>query len=141
MNSEAGFSFQQFLDYIEAHGVWNCDVHIKPQFRQRERALPPTRFINISKTDLFSGLNDFEAELGLTQTRFAEMSWLHDLEGTRKAAQNPVEGEAIDEMAFNRAQVKDQGYFPSYDQLLTPRARARIEAIYKADFDAYRDYL
>jgi hypothetical protein len=52
-----------------------------------------------------------------------------------------VEGKDLDHAPFNRRQVAHLNQFPSYAQLLTPEARAKIEAIYKVDFDAYRDYL
>ena len=141
MNSERGFSFQQFLDFIEKFGVWSANVHIKPQYSDREIKYPPTRFINISKSNMFTELNAFEADIGLPQTKFEELTWLHKLEDKRKSKQQPIEGEELDQTPFSRRQVAKLDYFPSYAQLLTAQARSRIESIYKDDFDAYRDYL
>ena len=52
-----------------------------------------------------------------------------------------MQGDRLDETVFNRHQVRDLEQFPSYQQLLTPEARQKIERIYRVDFDAYRDYL
>ena len=136
-----GYSFQTFLDMAAALDMRRANVHFRPQIHLYESQRKPDRVINISKQDLFTELNAFEAEVGLPKTNFADLDWLHDLEKKRKAKQEPMEGEAIDTTAFSRRQVKELGQFPDYGQLLTPEARQKIEAIYKSDFDAYRDYL
>ena len=136
-----GFSFQEFLEFLEKIDIWAANVHIKPQFHRLETEFKPTYVINISRMNLFSSLNLFEEQIGLEKTNFEDLNWLHTLEDRRKAKQEPLNGEALDETPFSRHQVARLGQFPSYVQLLTPSAKARIEAIYKADFDAYRDYL
>lgn len=93
------------------------------------------------KTSLFDRLNAFEEAHGLPCTSFEELSWLHQLEGRRKAKQVQLAGEALDMVPFSRRQARKHGEFPSYAQLLTPRARQRIEAIYRIDFDAFVRYL
>ncbi len=141
IDANRGYSFQTFLDMIETFDMTKVDVHFRPQFHPFETKRGIDRVVNISKADMFEQLNAFEEEQGWPRTDFAELNWLHNLESRRKAKQEPMEGEALDEVPFSRHQVKTLGAFPSYAQLLTPRARQRIEAIYKADFDAYGKYL
>lgn len=138
---DEGMSFLDFLDFVATLDMKVVDIHFRPQFHPYEGERKPDRIINISKEDLFAGLNAFEREGGMPETDFEQFNWLHDMEGKRKASPAPMEGDALDRLAFNREQVAKLGQFPSYGQLLTPEAKAKIEAIYKADFDAYRDYL
>ena len=140
-SADKGFSFQTFLDLLEQLDMRRVDIHIRPQFHPYEKSRKADRVINISKSDLFTEVNAFEAETGMPKTNFEDFNWLHMLESKRKAKQEPMEGDALDQIAFSLHQVTKLGQFPSYNQLLTPAARERIERIYKVDFDAYRDYL
>ncbi len=139
--SKEGYSFQQFLDFLQEIDISAANIHLRPQFHRFERTRKPDRLINITKQKLFVGLNAFEIEMGFPATNFDDLGWLHALEGPRKAKQEPMEGAAFDTMAFNRQQVRQLNQFPAYDQLLTLEAKQKIEAIYKTDFEAYRDYL
>jgi hypothetical protein len=141
ISTETGYSFQYFLDVVAGLDMRRVDPHFRPQFHPYERERTPDRIINISKTDLFAALNAFEAESGLPLTDFGELDWLHNLETKRKAKQEPMQGDALDTAPFTRYQVTKLNEFPSYSQLLTPEAKAKIEQIYKVDFDAYRDWL
>ena len=136
-----GYSFQTFLDMVATLDMRRADIHFRPQFHLYENQRQPDRVINISKQDLFTELNAFESEAGIPKTDFTELNWLHELESKRKAKQEPMEGDTLDTLAFSRNQVAKLGVFPNYGQLLTPEAKQKIEAIYKSDFDAYRDFL
>ena len=136
-----GYSFQTFLDMAVTLNMRTADIHFRPQVHLYESRRKADRVINISKQDLFTELNAFEAEIGIPKTNFDDLNWLHSLESKRKAKQEPMAGEALDTVAFSRHQVNKLGLFPSYSQLLTPAAREKVEAIYKSDFDAYRDFL
>jgi hypothetical protein len=140
LSFDTGVSFQQFLDFVATLDMSEVDIHFRPQFHPFENTRKPDDIINISRQDLFEALNGFERSAGWTETDFAQFDWLHGLEGKRKAKQTPLDGDALDRVAYTRQDAKS-GAFPSYAQLLTPEARAKIEAIYKVDFDAYRDYL
>lgn len=140
-DARRGYSFQTFLDLLETLDMRKVDVHFRPQLHPLEETRGISRLVNISKADMFQQLNAFEEEQGWPRTDFADLHWLHELEGKRKARQEPMAGDALDEVPFSRSQVKERGQFPHYAQLLTPRARRRIEAVYKADFDAYGQYL
>jgi hypothetical protein len=141
VSNRTGYSFQTFLDLLGRLDMRRVDFHFRPQFHVYEKKQPAHHVINVSRQDLFTSLNAFEAEMGLARTDFHDLHWLHSLENKRKAKQEPVEGKDLDHAPFNRRQVAHLNQFPSYAQLLTPEARAKIEAIYKVDFDAYRDYL
>lgn len=141
ISAEEGYSFQSFLDMAATLDMPHVDIHFRPQVHVYESQRKADRVINISKQDLFTELNAFEADVGIPKTNFEDLDWLHELEGKRKAKQEPMKGEALDHFAFTRQQVKKLHEFPSYGQLLTPEAKQKIEAIYKADFDAYRDFL
>ena len=140
IDAKDGYSFQTFLDLLEQLDMRRVDVHFRPQFHPLEKTRAVDRVINISKSDLFTEINAFEAMMEIPKTNFEDLNWLHALETKRKAKQEPIEGDGLDHVPFSRQQAK-MGQLPSYDQLLTPLARQRIEAIYKADFDAYGDYL
>jgi hypothetical protein len=138
---EAGISFLDFLDFVATLDMSKVDMHFRPQYHPFEREKPAARVINVSRTDLFEGLNAFERDTGMPLTDFKSFGWLHDLEQKRKAQTSEVQGESLDRMAFTRHQVEKLGIFPNYSQLLTEEARRKIELIYKSDFDAYRNYL
>ncbi len=140
-DSVTGYSFQDFLDFVLTLNMAKVDIHFRPQFHPYEGTRTPDVVVNISKQNLFAELNNFEARQGWAPTRFEELSWLHDLEVKRKAKQEPMAGEALDEVVFNRKMVAKLGQFPSYEQLLTPTAREKIGQIYKVDFDAYGKFL
>ena len=141
LSAVEGYSFQNFLDMVARLDMRRSDMHFRPQVHIYETQRKPDRLINISKQDLFTELNAFEAEAGIPKTNFEVLDWLHELEGKRKAKQEPMEGSRLDTTAFSRQQVKKLGQFPNYGQLLTPEARQKIELIYKSDFDAYREFL
>ena len=138
---DAGISFQTFLDMVATLDLKRSNPHFRQQNHPFEKVRAVDRVINISKQDLFTELNAFEAEIGIPKTNFDDLNWLHSLESKRKAKQEPMAGEALDAVAFSRHQLNKLGQFPSYNQLLTPAAREKIEVIYKSDFDAYRDFL
>lgn len=140
-SAETGYSFQTFLDLLLQLDMQRSNIHFRPQYHSFEMTRTADRVINITKQDLFTELNQFEVDQGFGKTNFEDLNWLHNLESKRKAKQERVEGEGIDTVPYSRNQVTNLGMFPSYDQLLTPEARQKIETIYKSDFAAYRNYL
>lgn len=141
ISAEKGYSFQTFLDFAAQLDMKRVDIHFRPQLHPYEAHRKPDQIINISKQDLLSEIAAFETAAGLPVTNFNDLNWLHDLESKRKAKQEPMEGEELDAIGFTRHQVFKLGQFPSYGQLLTAKAKKKIESIYKADFEAYAEYL
>lgn len=141
LNRSAGFSFQQFLDLMGSIDLQTANVHFRPQFNPIEKIHKSDFTVNISKSNLFQQLNATALRWSLPATDFEGMKWLIELEKSRKAKETPIEGADIDHRAFNKAAARGRLPFPSYDQLLTPTARARIESLYSVDFQAYRSHL
>ena len=140
LDRRTGFSFMQFLDYIETLQLDSANVHIRPQFHPVEAELRPEFVINISRQDLFTELNKVEEAFALPRTDFHSLNWLHR-EADRKAKPGAFGGNEADVVPFDRLAARGQKPWPTYEQLLTPRARARIETLYARDFEAYADHL
>lgn len=107
----------------------------QPQWRVRDS------IINISKQDLIVELNAVKRQCELPETNSKELRWLHDMERQRRAKEELNAGAALDAPVFIDKQVTKLRQFPSYGQVLTPRAHAKIKVIYKVEFDAYADCL
>ena len=135
-----GVSFRQFLRMIEHLDMHIADTHFRPQFHPFENVRKPDAIINISKMDLFRELNDVASQLGLVRTDFFSLDWFHAIEKARKRA--PREGGAeMFDVPLARDPEPTETPFPEYRHLLTKEAKHKIEAIYRADFDAYRSQL
>jgi hypothetical protein len=139
--SEVGISFQFFLDILASREPATLNVHLRPQFHPLEQHKTADYVINISKRDLFEGLNKVSEDLGLPRFGEEELKWLHDLEGERKESQVVMAGESLDEMPITREMARQPDRFPSYRQLLTPAAREKIRQIFAIDFAKYGEYL
>lgn len=111
-------AFAVFLNQLLGKDLYTLDPHVWPQRHPLEAERDPDVVINVTRQDLFSELNAVEKKQGWPLTDFAAMDWLHGFEKTR-SGQTRV----------------------SYDAILTPAARRKIEAIYDVDFEQYRDYL
>jgi hypothetical protein len=140
LDRSAGFSFLQFLDYLEGLDLETANTHLRVQRHLVESEHRPEFIINISRQDLFTELNKVEEAFGLPRTDFHEMEWLHERESGRKAKPGAFEGGAADDFPFDKDAASGLKPWPDYGALLTPRARARIEKIYAGDFEAYAAY-
>jgi Sulfotransferase family len=141
LDPAAGFSFLRFLDCVGMLNLSEANPHLQAQFSPVEMVHEPEIIINISKQDLFTELNKVEESFELPRTNFKELTWLHELEVRRKMKPRSFDGQSADEFPFDRKAASGLKPWPSYEQLLTPRARVRIERLYVSDFDAYADYL
>lgn len=134
---ETGYSFREFLDFLEREDLRRCNTHHRLQHHPIEDTLAPTEIINISRQNLFAGLNAFEHRIGLPQTDFETLSWLRDVEKKRKSRQ-VSEGAPAYETRFSRKAARpDSTRWPSNDLLLVPEARDRVRRLYARDFEAY----
>jgi hypothetical protein len=141
LDRRKGFSFLQFLDYVGTLRPRAAGAHLRPQFHPIETALRPEIVINISRQDLFAELNGVEDAFGLPRTDFRDLEWLLRREARRKAKEGAFKGEAADDVLFDADAARGLKPWPDYGQLLTPRARARIETLYARDFEAYAAHL
>ncbi len=106
-----------------------------------ERIRKPDAFINISTSDLFDELARIERQWSLPQTSLRELRWFTSREETRKAGSMKIEGGELDRVPFNAEAARGGKPFPSYEQLLTPASKCRIEKVYAIDFAAYGEFL
>ena len=141
LDRSTGFSFLQFLDYLGSLDLETANTHLRAQRHLVESEHWPEFIINISRQDLFTELNHVEEAFGLARTDFHEMAWLHERESERKARPGAFEGKTADDFPFDKDAASGLKPWPDYNELLTPRARARIEKIYARDFEAYAAHL
>jgi|GEM_PF-2231997 len=141
LNTSHGFSFSQFLGFLAGTDLQKSDIHFRPQFHPVERVRVPDFVINISKQNMFAELNNFERKYGMPETDFHAMHWLHAMEGKRKASQDAIEGDNLEDLVLNFRDVTIDKKFPSYAQLLSAGTRRKIEQLYAIDFVSYRDVL
>lgn len=134
--AEAGVSFREFLDLLERMDLTRSNEHFGIQRHPVEDKLPVTHLINISTEDLFTRLNQVEADLGLPITNFAELHWIHSLAERRSRFNGRIATNDAYELRLTRSQAR-RGPWPPYSALLTPPARERIAHLYAADIAAY----
>jgi len=137
--AERGVSFCEFLDLLEHLDLATCNRHIGYQRHPIEDHLPVSHLINVSAEDLFSGLNQVEADYGLPKTDFDRLDWLLQLDrhrGVRKP--RIIDTPDAYELPLTRQQARS-GPWPRYSALLTPLARQRISRLFAVDFAAYGD--
>jgi hypothetical protein len=128
-----GLSFQRFIDFLEAEDLDNCNPHHRRQKHPVETQRAPDFVINASRQDLFAGLNAFERQMGMPKTDFAALRWIHELQATRVPHSVDMGGHP-DRMVLTREQAQ-RGPWPQ--GLITPAARARLEALYAEDIQLY----
>lgn len=135
-----GYSLIEFLDFLLASDIHRLDPHMRPQRHAMEAWRGPDRVINVSRKDLFAGLNEFEAEIGMPQTDFGKLAWIHEVEGRRRMDPIDIEGD-VSAVRFSSIFAKNGGSWPVNKAFLNPQTRSRIEKAYAIDFAAYGPYL
>lgn len=133
---ENGFSFAEFLDFLERIDLAACDVHFRVQRHPVEDRLPVHHLINVSTEDLFTRLNEVEAELRLPHTDFASIPWFKNTNEIRLARGTIEDATNVDTRRFT-AQAAREGPWAPYDAFLTPAARDRITRLYAVDIETY----
>jgi hypothetical protein len=141
--SRDGLSFAEFLDFLEGSDLTTCNPHFLIQRHPLEDKLPVRHLINISTEDLFTRLNEVEADIGLPRTDFAALAWLHQVDDRRtrhdRRQRRAEERVHVDDVYTHRftQEVARRGPWPSYGAFLTPLARERIARLYAADIASY----
>lgn len=132
-----GLSFRQFIDFLETEDLRKCNPHHSVQAHPIEELVAPHFIINISKRDLFEGLNAFEAQCGLSQTNFANLTWLHDVQQRRSPVWTEVE-EDLYERVFFPDEAK-HGPWPR--RMMSECAQKRLAELYQSDLLKYAEHL
>jgi hypothetical protein len=141
IDGAGGFSFAEFVDYLETIDVSRCNLHHRQQENEVEALGISTVVLNVDRTDLDAGLRTFERARGLqwtadkasgyaaTMTRIADAHW-----AARHASVTSVATRR-----FTRAEAG--GRWPRDEAFLDEERRARVRAIYRRDCEAYAAWL
>lgn len=140
LRKDGKFSFREYLDFLEAETIDKANTHHRQQLQPIERRFAPTDVINISKANLFAELNRIEAEMGMPHTDFPGLDWLHATETPRRPYVASA-GESPYDLPMTRHMALGREPWPPAAEFLTEEARRRLAIIYRADLEAYRDYL
>lgn len=137
--AERGVSFCEFLDLLECLDLATCDRHIGYQRHPLEDHLPVSHLVNVSTENLFTRLNQVEADFGLPTTDFDRLEWLLEVD-RRRSVFKPRRIDSSDAytLRLTRQQAR-KGPWPLYSALLIPLAQQRISQLYAVDFAAYGD--
>jgi hypothetical protein len=139
---DRGLSFDEFLDYLLAIDVADCNNHHRQQWHPIEGYVTPYKVVNLDKETLLPALDAFDTEIGLTpvspETREGMLAeWQR--ESRRHHKRLETANQDCTEIRFTRADAK--GPWPGYEAFLDADARHKIERIYAKDFAAYADFL
>lgn len=132
-----GLSFQQFIDFLETEDLSTCDIHHRKQFHPFEDVHAPHRIINISRENLFGGLNEFERFCGVVPTHFPDLSWLHQLQQERTPSFSDDAGDMVTRV-FTMTEAQ-KGPWPQ--NLMCESARVRLARLYASDIERYGAHL
>jgi hypothetical protein len=134
--STAGLSFSEFLDFLERCDLNTCDPHFRVQRHPIEDRLPTRHLINASAEDLFSRLNEVEADFNLPITDFSTLEWLQKINRKHRHMEAPAAPADAYNHRFDREAARN-GSWPPYGAFLVPVARERPARLYARDIEAY----
>lgn len=131
-----GFSFGEFLRYLEQIDVTTCDPHHAQQWRSFEAGLRMDRVVHADREPLLETLCEF-ADPGpeLRRRLFAEAARLAEGHHARRVASNEDCLHAV------LTPSDTSGPWPDYGAFLNQEARSRIERIYRRDFEQFGRFL
>jgi hypothetical protein len=138
---KTGYSFLDFLGMLESVDISKTNLHFRTQLNEIEAHRSSDLVINISRQDLASELINIAEAWSLPIVDLRRLEWLTNHETKRKAKTANTSHAELDDVVLDYRAASGKRAFPEYDQLLTPRTRARIEQIYAADFKAYSQFL
>ena len=131
----------EFLDFVAGAEIASLNPHIRPQRKALETHWREAdKVVNISRSDLFFELNNFEQQVGLGKTDFAALSWIEEVNGPRRIKKVTWDHQAAN-VPFTREAAADGSPWPNDEAFLTKRAKKKIEQIYAVDFMAYGRHL
>jgi hypothetical protein len=137
--SEAGFSFEQFLDYLLLIDIATCNLHHQQQLHPIEAKVTLAQVINVDRQDLMASLTRIGETLPLPAQPLSAL----EAAIARIAAPHHARQVAFDRdqaaTVFTKAHAA--GDWPSYGHFLNASTRGKIARIYAADFARYADHL
>lgn len=136
---EAGYSFEEFLDYLLRINITSCNLHHKQQFHPLEELVAPSRVINADKVDLMQSLAEIDAGL---ETPREPVETLRAAVATITSWHNARPSTADrDVSAVSLTQSDATGEWPAYSCFLNKSTRAKIAKIYAVDLSRYAAFL
>ena len=139
VDSQVGYSFEQFLDYLLRIDITTCNVHHRQQVHPVEALIAPTQTINIEKQDLMACLGKIDEFLPPPQQPAAALeAAIAGIAASHHARETALGG---DHAAAPFATAQAWGEWPPHRHFLDPSTRGKIATIYAADFARYADYL
>ena len=138
IDCEKGYSFEQFLDYLQQIDIAKCNIHHRAQFHPVEELVTPSKVINVDKQDLMAFLNAIDATLAPPRT---PVSALLDAIAVIAARHHVHESATDQDQASTRFKAEDAlSEWPSYQCFLNDSTRKKIASIYATDFTRYAEY-
>jgi len=136
---EAGYSFEEFLDYLLRIDITICNLHHKQQFHPLEELVTPRRVINVDKVDLMQSLAEIDAGLETPQEPVEALrAAVAKINGWHKARPSSVDRD-VSAIVFTQSDAG--GEWPAYSCFLTESTRAKIAKIYAVDISRYAAFL
>ena len=136
---EAGYSFEEFLDYLLRIDITICNLHHKQQFHPLEELAMPSRVINVDKVDLMQSLAEIDAGLETPQEPLEALrAAVAKINSWHKARPSSVDR---DVSAVVLTQSDATGEWPAYTCFLNRSTRAKIAKIYEVDLSRYAAFL
>jgi hypothetical protein len=132
---EKGYSFAEYIDFLEQSNLEACDMHHRIQRHPVESVLPVRHLIDITREDLHARLQEVEAELGLPRTDFESGDWSRKIYQRGSPGRGASDAGAY-EKRFNQRDAR-HGPWPSPGALLGPEARRRLASLYAIDIEGY----
>lgn len=132
---EQGLSFERFIDFLEREDLQRCDPHHRLQRHAVEELRRPDSVLNVSRQSLFEGLNEFERSLGMPETDFQALRWLHELQAAREPRRGLIAGDPYRQVLTG----EEARYGPWPRGLLSSEAQLRLQRLYATDIRLYGD--
>ncbi|MFM8952358.1 MAG: hypothetical protein ACKOOF_04755 [Planctomycetaceae bacterium] len=130
--AERGFSFSEFLAYLDRIDVVSCNPHHSQQWHAFEAELPAARVVNADKEPLLDSLCDFaDPGAGARELLAAEAARIAELHHARRMHSR---GHCAD-VVFQPSNAG--GEWPEYEAFLDSQGRSSIERIYRVDFEQF----
>jgi hypothetical protein len=138
----AGYSFMEFLSYLSAIDLANCDIHYCQQYNPIEKYVSPI-VLNIDRENAETELVRIQGLLKLPPLSRREVS---DLKAERArvaanfhAQRGGADGADVSNRRFDAETSPRQ--WPAYSAFLTPESRRLVFSLYALDYAAYHEHL
>jgi hypothetical protein len=134
-----GYSFEQFLDYLQQIDVAACNLHHRVQLHPVEHLISPRKVINIDRQDLMACLGEIDSILPPPKEPVSTL--LGAIADIAESHFVRASGTDVDHASTSFRKEDTWSEWPAYRCFLNASTRRKIESIYATDFDRYAAYL